>query len=290
MDERVIVKNKEYIELKKYIINKGDISKVCYRCGKIFVNVKGHLRKKKECEAKYLNVERNLLLNNYDKYKNRFKNLFIGEKYCTICNKYFKYSTSLYRHKKKYCHKKIIENKEDTEIDRESEIKIEQKFILNDFDKEEELSLEIIIKIINNCLSNCFTKITKDIVEIYVKCKWIDIKNNRNTHIKDLRRKKIIIYEENIWKERNLDNIINIIRIKVIEYFNELIDDIEKDTKENEWDEDFIEIRYKKIETLRNYFKEIREKSSKIKKTNRNIINVFINNKDITKKSHINNK
>jgi hypothetical protein len=115
----------------------------CFRCGKknnSISNLNQHLRKKKQCKIIYLELPRNIIINNYNKYEKDFlilKNEEIenttvqienpienpivsnseisdqdNEIKCEFCSKTFTFKTSYYRHKKMYCIKKNVYDKE----------------------------------------------------------------------------------------------------------------------------------------------------------------------------------
>ena len=49
--------------------------KYCFRCGKTFStksNLNQHLRNKTQCATKYLNIDRNLIIDTYDTYEQSF--------------------------------------------------------------------------------------------------------------------------------------------------------------------------------------------------------------------------
>lgn len=44
------------------------MGKICLRCGKKFTNLKSHLNKKNICPAKYLDINKEKMLADYNKY------------------------------------------------------------------------------------------------------------------------------------------------------------------------------------------------------------------------------
>jgi uncharacterized C2H2 Zn-finger protein len=124
----------------------------CLRCGKSFkrkYDLNRHLRKKKICVNTYLNIDRNTIINQYDKYKNDYdivkqvidndlRNMFgkhpqnaenasdlsnfcaplnpsegstTNAPYsCEKCGQIFKHRCNYYTHKRKYCKMNEIEN------------------------------------------------------------------------------------------------------------------------------------------------------------------------------------
>lgn len=94
---------------------------ICLRCSHEFnrsSNFYKHLKKENKCEAKYLNISRKDLLNDYNTTYNKCYNQYltckenyiekIKEIICEKCNKKFSRKCNYYTHQKKYC--KVIKN------------------------------------------------------------------------------------------------------------------------------------------------------------------------------------
>lgn len=96
--------------------------KFCFRCGEKFDNspkLERHLKKKKICEGKYLQISRYDNLHRYDLYLNKFKshfnkNMKEEEISCEFCHKKIKYKNNLARHLKN-CKTKISKLNEQKE-------------------------------------------------------------------------------------------------------------------------------------------------------------------------------
>jgi hypothetical protein len=95
------------------------MTKYCFRCGKesnTKCNLNKHLRNKKECCIKYLDIPREDIINHYTSYEKDFfiikNNIQNYQQYifdsvtCEFCDKEFMYKTSCDRHKKYHCDKK----------------------------------------------------------------------------------------------------------------------------------------------------------------------------------------
>lgn len=75
--------------------------KTCLRCGKEIANLKRHLFRKNICDSKYLEITKDEMLSEYDKYFEEFKMKFYSSLLrCKKCGKSYKQRQSLCRHKK----------------------------------------------------------------------------------------------------------------------------------------------------------------------------------------------
>ncbi len=105
----------------------------CFRCGKeskTKSNLNSHLRNKTICEIIYLDISRNIIINEYNEYIEIFLSVFKNNsilsannlpiifntkntKNCEHCGKKFSHRNSYYLHKKKHC--KVIKNSQEKE-------------------------------------------------------------------------------------------------------------------------------------------------------------------------------
>jgi len=77
--------------------------KKCLRCGKDFDKLSIHLSKQKICKAKYLNINKDEMLNNYNKYYEEYSKLLSNKFQCEYCQKYFSTRQSVAYHKNNNC-------------------------------------------------------------------------------------------------------------------------------------------------------------------------------------------
>ena len=80
------------------------MTKTCLRCGKNFVRLDKHLQNKIVCPANYLDIDREDILSNYDKFLIGFMDIKKSKKYkktCTFCGKMI-LSKNLSRHIKNF--------------------------------------------------------------------------------------------------------------------------------------------------------------------------------------------
>ena len=133
----------------------------CFRCGKetkTKSNLNSHLRNRKQCLIKFMDISRDDIINNYNDYLNKFISLYpnnpnvsgssiqkrIEKIVCEYCQRSFTHKNNYYRHKKERCkiikHHKImdeflntkynllkLEYEEKLKVDTEKIEKIEEK-------------------------------------------------------------------------------------------------------------------------------------------------------------------
>ena len=184
--------------------------KYCFRCGKetkTKSNLNSHLKNKKECNIIYLDISREKIINNYNKYYDKYIECIKGEKplekiyRCYYCDKTYIKKNSYNVHKKKYC--KMKEN-------------INKREIFNDFlhTKYNLLKLEYEEKL----------KTNTELIEKELQNKIKTQLENKIKHLED----KIIPYTEvnnnicnNIINNNINNNINNINNIFIINNFGE---------------------------------------------------------------------
>lgn len=79
---------------------KKNDKKKCLRCGKDYVRLDNHIKKKNICEAIYLNISYENMMENYNSYFKDFNTKLLSKLHKCNCGKFFKYRSGLSRHKK----------------------------------------------------------------------------------------------------------------------------------------------------------------------------------------------
>ena len=237
------------------------MKKTCLRCGKDFKRLGIHLKSKHQCEAIYLNIPREYMIEKYDDYYEEFVSTKLEKdnikKYkCNNCEKCYKHNTNLYRHKKTCQNinnqQNITNNINNGTIINNSTNNVHFHITLNNFGEESELS--------DNIIKQIFSGNTNDIVPQYVKIKHIDTQENRNILMKNLKDPTVKIYQDDAWKNvpRNptmkqvmnvsISSLINSIKKFGNNYMNSY--DGEDITKTTDW---------KKIEAIKEYLYDIED-------------------------------
>ncbi len=235
--------------------------KTCLRCGKEYKKLTIHLNRKKICKAIYLDIDKDKILQDYDKYYIQYKELQ-NEKYeCEHCNKTFNQKQNYYRHKKHNCttintkSSNTINNIKKSTINNGTNngtMKVDNSvnIVINNFGEESPIMIKELVEILNECVNK--GKLN-DILPMYVKKRWIDHENNRNVNITDFNRGIAEVYVNKEWEKKFLNEVIDIIRNKSSkDIFNYL-----KETKkylENKYELDFTENNsYNDVNKLSNH-------------------------------------
>lgn len=209
--------------------------KECLRCGNKFSKLSSHLSRKKQCDAKYLDITANKMLNFYDKYyeiyrEKRNEDRISENMTCKYCNKIFSKKSNKNRHEDLYCNTTFSNNINNGKIEignvygemnnnniQNFNININSnnntKFELNNFGNEEPISKEDFEKILDNFFTNffkvrCTNNINDDLISNYIQKKWMDKEKNRNVYLNNVNSPFGEIYL-NVWQKETLDNIIN---------------------------------------------------------------------------------
>lgn len=184
--------------------------KECLRCGTSVVKLARHLQNKNKCDAKYLDID-DEMIKNYDKYYQEYKNkkeaLFV---YCS-CGKKYNHQSSLSRHKK-MCNSIKIEEQtvveqtvEEQTVEEQTEVHL-QHFgyeVMPNIDDVLLLLLEEEQGIIENIPFILFKVLHVDTIENRNICKNAD-----NSGIVEIFEDSV--FEKNCW---------------TMEYYRHLIDD-----------------------------------------------------------------
>lgn len=186
--------------------------KTCLRCGSDFVRLDIHLKNKKICEANYLDIHPNDILDNYDKLLIKFNKAkkINGEGFkCEHCSKTFTYKSGLSRHKK--CHKKCRKNsllqQSIQNIDTQTATTINNintlngdnntnniQIVINNYSQETPLKVEDIKELLkNNSLEGMVSSVIKKI--------HIDMPENRNIYLKSEYSRFMDVFKNNKWNK-----------------------------------------------------------------------------------------
>jgi len=90
------------------------MKKTCLRCGKEFSKLGVHLIKT-VCKPKFLNIDGETILKNYDELFEEYKKLLNKKYECEYCHKVFSQSQGYYKHKIRYCLEKPLDLIQETE-------------------------------------------------------------------------------------------------------------------------------------------------------------------------------
>lgn len=179
------------------------MSKTCVRCGNKYKRLDKHLQNKKICPVKYLDIDRDKILDNYDKnYKEYMKIKQQNNKSnCEHCNKLM-LSKNLKRHIQKIHNIQNIQNA-NTIIngDQINNNTININLTINNFGDEKNIEPKIAYEIFDIATKNPenmdIIALTKYIEELHMK-----IEENRNIY-QESKSKYARIYEDNKWKSTN---------------------------------------------------------------------------------------
>lgn len=237
-------------------------AKPCPRCGREFSrkdNLIRHLKKKKECETKYINIDRQSIIQDYNKYHNVYlssqnksqnmKKINDMGYECEHCNKTFTKKNNYYRHKKNYC--KVIKTndnmkrvKEDynelmykRELEKmremyEAKIKKLEKIIrdhprikINDYEKEKYplLATEQWCELFDT---------EYDIVINYIRMTYIDVETNRNIYVPDPSNKYVKVFQNGRWELIDRKKLINKIITNITDRIENIVNKHKKDFKD----------------------------------------------------------
>jgi len=269
------------------------MKKTCLRCNKTFERLDIHLSKQKICKAKYLNINKDEMLNNYNKYYEEYSKLLSNKFQCEYCQKYFTQKSSYYRHKREYCDKQqnnsqVINNGSNlgtnNGIINNGTMNIDNSvtIVLQNFSEESPISVHDLVTILNQCVKN--NKLD-DILPMYVKKRWIDYESNRTVNVKDASRNMAEIYVNKEWEKRFLTDVIEKIRNKSTKDIREYLISVMKHLQE-EHGEKYTKIPY--VERMNKVGRHL-EYSNKIpeiqKKADKNIKMELINGRDKVRKT-----
>lgn len=216
--------------------------KYCFRCGKLFTtksNLNSHLRSKKECPTIILNIEREIIINNYNKYLPTYLEKFniisddINKYKCDDCNSYFTFKNNYYRHKKYNCKnkelsitngqkildlenqiKEIIEKigKQGTSSIKNTQLNIEgnsgqvaetiNNITINNYGQEDLSSIDQ--DVFESIASNEYNMIQKMVEYIHY-----EIVSNRNIYIPSVKEKYAMVLNGDKWDYINKKDLIN---------------------------------------------------------------------------------
>ncbi len=241
--------------------------KICPRCGKTFTKISSHLVRKKECPGNYLDIDRNLIINDYDNYYDEYIKIYknnygknsknIGKKYeCSYCSKTFTDRSNCNRHQKHYCKKQSnnIYNQTNQNADVinniTNNVTNNVTFVLNNFGEEAPITIKELVKILNECSNK---DNLSNILPLYIKKRWIDNEDNRNINVIDLNRGMAEIYVNKEWEKKFLNEVIDIIRNKSSkDIYNYVVQT--KKYLEEKYENDYMNHEgYKKANDVRNH-------------------------------------
>ena len=259
--------------------------KTCVRCGKEYTKLKKHLKNIKECSPIYLNISRNLLLKNFKSYDDHLKdfavykykkdNNIIDHYYeCEFCGKKYSHKTTYYKHRKHNCpqlnnlindtttkNKHIINNINNININNVSNI--------TNFGMEKILDTKNIAKILNGPINKILSE--------YVRHLYVEIPENRNVLITNIRGQFAQVYINDKWECKLLvpviDIMINKSSNKIMFYISECDKQIIKDGKK-------IDTTQGTKINIKNYLYNIKDNSKKRKIIKNEIISELINGRD----------
>ena len=258
------------------------MKKTCLRCGQDFAKSSSHLSKNKECEPIYLNISRETILKEYHKYLEEF---FIckykknnktdyennNQKYkCEFCSKSYSYKTSYYKHKRLY-HKdnnsvNIVNSNNTT-----NNITNNFNISINNFGNEKKLNGKSMAKLLNGP--------TNKILSEYVKQTYVNISENRNIFIPNIRGKFVQVYINGKWEYKLLIPIVINVIYKSSEYIKYYISECDKKLiEEGKNIEDDIGLT-KKI-NIKNHLYDIKEDTNKKKIAKDEVISELINGRE----------
>jgi len=70
-------------------------TKICLRCGLNKTRLRSHLNRKNKCEAKYLDISPQCILESYDKYYKEYCKIRDSNKFFCKCGKSYTYNSGL---------------------------------------------------------------------------------------------------------------------------------------------------------------------------------------------------
>lgn len=278
------------------------MQQICLRCGKKYSRLLRHLDSV-NCKARYLNITRDEMLDNYEVHLDRYKELLSNKYACEYCNKLFSHKNHYYRHRKHSCQVKKDQEANNIEntninnvinngtvnngtinnitnnitnngtIDNSTNVTI----FMNNFGEEAPLSIHDLVTILNECLNN--NKLDQ-ILPMYVKKRWIDNESNRTIDIRDMNRGIAEVYVDKEWEKRFLNDVIEKIRLKstkaIKEYLIYTREKIEKEHNIKYQDDPKVKPIYK----VNNHIYDIENEDDKKKDANKKIKYELINNRN----------
>lgn len=189
------------------------MSKTCVRCGINYKRLDKHLQKKKLCEAKYLDIDEDKILKNYNKYHKQFiemkkKN---NKSKCSYCDKSI-LSKNITRHIEQIHHIQSNQNNQNIQniqtqinanqvnITNDNSNNVNISFTLNNFGNEKNIDINTAFEIFKNAaLKDKDSEMDISAFMDYFKELHLDIKENRNVY-NDRKGKYGYIFMNNKWK------------------------------------------------------------------------------------------
>ncbi len=247
--------------------------KTCLRCGKDFKRLDRHLTNQNPCKLKYLDLQPNEILKDYERYLVDFKKL-LDEKYqCEYCNKFYKSQSSYITHRNHVC--KLNPNKVPSKIQTthdtddvnssnhgsnynnynnngiinntinnitnnvtNNNVNIENinniTYVLNNFGEEAPISVHELVTILNKCIRE---NRMDDILPMYVKKRWIENEFNRNVNVTDASRGIAEVYVNKEWEKQFLTDVIEKIRTKSTKDIRQYLIEVMKQLQEKHGEE-----------------------------------------------------
>jgi len=252
------------------------MSKVCIRCGNKYKRLDKHLQNKKICPVKYLDIDRDEILNNYSVLFHKYIQVEQERKKytnCNVCNKKIS-KTNISKHMKRM-HTSVnnIQNTQNAntiingdQINNNNTINI--NLTINNFGDEKNIEPKIAYEIFYIATKNPenmdIIALTKYIEELHMK-----IEENRNIY-QESKSKYVRIYEDNKWKSTNKNDMKERLVKNTYKHMGQNIIDLD------------IANKHKKITTNQNGTKIITDIKDALK-TAENIskfIKLMIDNKD----------
>jgi hypothetical protein len=211
--------------------------KICVRCGIKFARLDKHLKNKEVCEVKFLNVDRDQILNKYTKLYEQYikmkqKN---NKSHCIYCNKLM-VSKNLTRHietihKNQTNNTNNINNTNNTNNTNMNDTIV---ISLNNFGNETNIDVNTYSKIFKDALNDINTESENyDINAIidYFQKLHFDIKENRNFYC-DRKNKYGYIYINNRWKTFNKKDIKKLLLENIYKHISKNVDNLQNICKE----------------------------------------------------------
>lgn len=225
---------------------------LCLRCGNRYTKLKSHLNKKKPCQVKFIDIECEKMIDNYNDLYIKFQGMQnIREKTaCPKCNKMISKS-NIAKHKKTHNNTSIINNNQGdnsifvngNQTNINSPIMINVNANTNEFGNEDSIDVGVVYDIYmknykifkNNDNADLDDNICKDFFKTFFEKLHFDKKENMNIYLSSDRSKYGHIFIDNKWRHYLKNEFENMVAENVLSKLKDspnIIADIIKKTME----------------------------------------------------------
>jgi DNA-directed RNA polymerase subunit RPC12/RpoP len=220
------------------------MGKICLRCGKEFTNLKSHLNKKKICSAKYLDINKDQMLEDYNNYLILFKKNMKTSK-CELCGKIL-IKKNLKRHIN-LIHPTNIDEIDSTQTINYTIVQGDQNNItnninlpitinMNNFGNELNINIndiyDIIVEYIDMLKSSNpsndseYNNIANEAIKNFIENLHFTNKENMNIYIPSNHGKDGHIYTNNKWERRAKKDIVKMVICNAVNKLDQGIEDL----------------------------------------------------------------